>query len=360
MKRKLIPLIIILPLFTLFSSLEIYAQGGDPSLGGNKPAPAPAPTPKTTSARASRPTPSTPVITTLNVGEVRKGKLDPKNSGKNPDGSFFEEMIFNAKSEDWLNFHVEGDNPLLGLQILDHSGAEIAVARDPSGDFKIATPTGGLPSDGEYRVRVTGVLIGKSASPFTIKLDCLGLTVVAYVERFSKINSSYNDKDPASVQQTVAKLEELGRDNPSRSTAFELLSLIYLNPLNDIEKAAVAMEKAIKASGRALIEISFDSQWRRMEKLRSGNYAFEDARSGWLKIGPGYVTLTDAGNKTLATVNGIQIKELSKNLVDKHSMVTITADNARKPYIFAPKTMQSAEADLIINLIQNYVVGKAN
>jgi hypothetical protein len=358
MKRKLVPLIIILPLFTLFSSLEIYAQGGDPSLGGPKPAPAP--TPKTTSARASRPTPSTPAITTLSVGEERKGKLDPKNSGKNPDGSFFEEMIFNAKSEDWLTFHVEGDNPLLGLQILDHSGAEVAVAREPSGDFKIATPTGGLPADGEYRVRVTGVLIGKSATPFTIKVDYLGMTIVAYVERFAQIISKYNDKDPASVLETVAKLEELGRDNPSRSTAFERLGIIYLDPLNDVEKAAAAMERAIKASGIALIGISFDGQWRRMVKLRSGKYEFEDARSGWLKIGPGYVTLTDAGNKPLATVNGTQIKELSKNLVDKHSLVTITTDNVRKSYVFAPKTLQSAEADLIIKLIENYVVGKAN
>jgi hypothetical protein len=72
------------------------------------------------------------------------------------------------------------------------------------------------------------------------------------------------------------------------------------------------------------------------------------------------VTLTDAGNRSLLTVKGIQIKELSKNLVDKHSLVTIIIDNARKSYVFAPKSMQSAEADLIINLIENYVVGKAN
>jgi hypothetical protein len=359
MKRKLISLTIILPLLTLFSFLDVYAQGGDPKLDGNKPAPAP--TPKPTSARTSKPTtPSAPVITTLNVGEERKGRLDSKTSFKNADGSFYEEMIFNAKSEDWLSFHVEGDNPLLGLQILDNSKAEVPIAKDPSGDFRLNTPTKGLPANGQYAVRVTGVLIGKSPASFTINVNRLGLTSTAYNERFSDIYANYHEDNPASVEKTVNQLEELVKDNPSRSTAFELLGRIYLDVRKDVVKAQAAMEQAIKTRGVALIRVTFDSQWRRMVKLKPGNYDFEDGRSGWLKIGPGQVTLADLSNKALVNLSGLEIKELSKTLVSKQNMITITMDKNRKPYFLSPKSMQSAEADLIINLMQNYVVGKAN
>jgi hypothetical protein len=277
------------------------------------------------------------------------------------DGSFYEEMILTARSEDLLSIHIEGDNPSLGLQIFDKSNAdaEVPVAKDPSGDFKIATPTGGVPADGEYHIRVTGMLIGKNPLPFTIKVDRLGLTPIAYSERFSKIYSSYNNQDPASAQATVTQLEELTKDDSTRPTAFELLGMIYLDPLKDVEKADAALEQAIKAKGVALIKISFDSQWRRMAKLRSGEYSFEDARTGWVKIGPGHVTLTDAGNKPLATVSGAQIKEFAKSMVSAYSMVSITADNAKKPYVFMPKSTAVAETDLIIKLIQNHVLGKA-
>ncbi len=358
MKRQLISLTIILPLLSLFSTLEVYAQPGAPKLTGAEPAPTPKP--NKTSAKDTRspaPAPSNPKLA---LGEEKNGRLDPKSSDKNTDGSFYEEMILNAKSDDWLNFHVEGDNPLLGLQILDKNNAEVPIAKDPSGDFKINTPTGGVPADGEYRVRVTGVLIGKNASPFKINVIRLGLTVMAYVERFNQINSNFRESDPASVEETVTKLEELGRDDSSRSTAFELLGRIYLDIRQDIAKAEAAMEQAIKAKGVALIRISFDNQWRRMAKMKSGNYGFEDARSGWLKIGPGQITISDLSNKPLASLSGLQIKDLLKAPVAAYNMVSITADNTRKPYVFAPKTMQMAEADLIIRLIQNHVVGKIN
>ena len=361
MKRQLISLMIILPLLSVFFTLEVYAQGGTPKLTGTEPAPAPAPKPKAGPRDTRSPTPShTPVIHTLAFGEWRNGRLDPKTSDKNADGRHYEEMILNAKSEDWLTFHVEGDNPLLGVQILDKSNAEVPVAKDPSGDFKINTPTGGLPADGEYRVRVTGVLIGGTASPFKINVNRLGLTTTVYVERYQNIYSNYRKEDPVSVVETVAKLEALGRDNPSRSTAFELLGIIHLEVRRDIENAEAAMEKALKANGSAVFQISFDSQWRRMAKLRSGNFGFEESRSGWLKIGPGQLTITDLGGKTLGAMNGQQIKELSKNLVGAQAMVTITANNTRKPYVFATKTLAQPETDLVMRLIQNYVTGKAN
>jgi hypothetical protein len=361
MKRQLISLTIILPLLSLFSSLEVYAQGGAGELPVSKPAPAPATKPKAGARDTRSPSPShTPMIHTLAFGEERNGRLDPKTSDKNADGSYYEEMILNAKSEDWLTFHVEGNNPLLGLQILDKSKAEVPVAKDPSGDFKINTPTGGLPADGEYRVRVTGVLIGGSASPFKINVNRLGLTTTAYVDRYQNIYTNYRKEDPVSVVETVAKLEALGRDNPSRSSAFELLGIIHLEVRRDIENAEAAMERALKANGSAVFQISFDNQWRRMAKLRSGDLEFEESRLGWLKIGPGQLTITDLSGKTLGTMNGQQIEELSKTLVGALAQVTITPNNTRKPYVFATRTRAQAETDLVMRLIQNHVTGKTN
>jgi hypothetical protein len=363
MKRKLIILMMVLPLSIFFPSFEVAAQDPTGALPGTKPDPStskPAPKPTPAVARGSKPAPATKVVLALSMDEESRGSLDPRTSDKSEDGSVYEEMILTAKSEDSLSFHVEGDNPLLGLQILDKNKTEVPIAKDSSGDFKIATPTGGAPADGEYYVRVTCVLINKTPVRFKINVKRLGLTSIAYVERFNSINSNYHEDDPASVHTTVAQLEALAKADPSRSSAFERLGIIYLDPLRDVEKAQVAMEQAIKNKGVAVIRIAFDSQWRRLAKVKSGEYGFEDARWGWLKIRPGQVTLVDPVNKPLATVNGMQIKEFSKNLVSAYSLVTITADNPRKPFVFMPKSTASAETDLIMNLIQNHVVGKVN
>jgi len=354
MKRQLIFLMIILPLLSLFSTLEVYTQDGKGELRGGKPTPTPKPNNNKTGARDTRSPSHTPAIPILAFGEGKNGILDPKTSDKNADGSYYEEMILNAKSEDRLSFHVEGENPLLGLQILDKNKAEVPVAKDPSGDFIINTTTAGVPADGEYRVRVTGVLIGKSASPFKVSVNRLGLTTTTYVERFEQIKSDYRESDPASVEKTVAKLEELGKASPSHSTAFELLGRIYLEKYKDFGKAEVAMEQAIKARGVALIHIAFDNKWRQMAKSKSGNYDFEDSRQAWLKIGPGKITITDFNNKDVLVLSGQQIKGSSNAQV----AVSINCDNPRKMYFFAPITKQPAETDMVIRLIQNHVVGK--
>ncbi len=360
MKRQLISLMFILPLLGLFSNPEVYAQGGTGDLPGTKPTTTTKPAPTPASVRSSRTTPPTPVTPMLNVGEARNGRLDP--SDKRADGNLYEEMILlNAKSEDLLSFRIESANPALGLQIIDkNSAAEVPVVKDYSaGDFKISTGTGGVPADGDYRLRVTCSLDCKSAVPFTLKVNRLGLTSIAYVERFDKIYKDYKNSR-ASVEETVAKLEELGRDNPFRPTAFETLGIIHLEDRKDVGKAEEAMDLAIKANGAAVIQISFDSQWRRIAKLRSGGFGFEDARSGWLKITRGQITVSDLGGKVIGTLSGQQIKELSKTLVGAYAMVTITANNVRRPYVFATKSMQQAETDLVIKLIQDHVMGNSN
>jgi hypothetical protein len=357
MKRQLIPHIATLSVLVLFSSLsfEVCAQSGSGAL----PAVKPTPTPNPKGAKPARP--AAPVTPTLAVGQETKGRLDPKASEKGAAGSYFEEYLLNARSEDSLTFNLESQDSSLGLQILDKDKTEIAVAKDSStGAFKINTPTGSLPADGEYRVRVTGAVSGRNNIPFRLKVNRLGLTANAYNERFNKIYSNYRESDPASVEETLAKLEELGKDDGVRPTTFEMLGIIYLYGRKDFEKAERAMEQAIKLNGAAVVKITFDSQWRRMARLRSGNFGFEDARTGWVRIRPGQIELTDPSNKILATVKGPQIKEMSKIVTATNNLVTITGENARRPFVFAPGTMQQAEADLVIKLVQNYVMGKTN
>jgi hypothetical protein len=344
-----------LPLLSLGSSLVVYAQGGDPNLGGNKPAPTPGP-------KDSKLSPPAPSPHTLAFGVERKGKLDPKTSGKNASGSLYEEMILKAESEDSLSFRIKSNDPSLntslGLQIFGKNNAEVAVAKASPGEFKIATPTGGLPANGDYRVRVTCPADCRSAVPFTIKVDRLGLTATAYNERFSKIYEKYNEKDPASIEETAVKLERLAKEAPNYPTAFERLGIIYLESRNDIGKAEWAFAQAIKTGGVARFAITYDGKWRQMTKLRSGDTGFEDKRTGWLRIKAGALTLHDAKDKMLVTMTGQQVQELSKTLAITYSMVQITS-NTRKTYIIAPERMRQVDADLLVKLIQNHVTGKA-
>src|SRR5262245_58911544 len=170
MKRQFIPLVIILPVVSLFFSLKIYAQSGTGELPGAKPTPTPKPATRGPKTAAPAAPAAAPVSSTLTVGEERKGKLDPKSSDKSATGSLYEELILNARSEDLLTFSLETGNPTVALQILDKDNAEVTLARNHSGEFKINSQTGGLPDDGEYRVRVAGQPSGNTAVPFAVQV----------------------------------------------------------------------------------------------------------------------------------------------------------------------------------------------
>ncbi|MDQ3010450.1 MAG: hypothetical protein M3X11_07080 [Acidobacteriota bacterium] len=357
MKRQLlfrIAILLVAIFFAPFSGLfNIQAQGGDARL---KPDTKPKPTPKAES-KSSKPV--APVTPTLTFNQESKGRLDPRASEKAVGGALFEEFLLNAASSDLLTFQVQSEGAPLGLQILDKESNDVAVKKDAgTNEFKINTPTGAVPNDGEYRVRVTGQVSGKTAIPYSLKVNRLGLTANIYNERFSQTVINFRENDPASVDETLTKLEELVKDDSSKAGAFEMLGIIYLYNKQAFDKAEAAMQQAIKLNGAAVIKISYDSQWRRMAKLKSGKYGWEDERTGWLRIRPGQVALTDPTNKTLANLTGAQIKELSKILTATSNLVTITADNPRKPFIFAPGSGQQLEADLVIKLIQSYVMGR--
>ncbi len=363
MKRTLFyqnVVLLVLTLFLLFNASPlIYAQGRSGELPGAKPTPTPAPKVPAKVTRPSTPAATAPPVTpNLTFNQGLKGRLDPKNSEKAPNGNLFEEHILNAKSDDLLIIQIQSDNSTLAVQIFDKNKAEIPVVKDIApGTFRMATQTGGLPGDGEYRVRIAGASGAKNAVPYTLTVNRIGLLPGVYNDRFQKIVMNFRESDPASVDETVIKLEELGKDDAHKPSAFEYLGIIYLYNRQDFAKAANAMERAVKANGAAVIKISFDSQWRRMAKMRSGKFDWEDARGGWLRIRPGQLLLTDSGNKSLASLTGPQIKELSKIMTNTNNLVSITVEGRRLPFVFLPGTKEQAEADLVIKLLQTHVMG---
>ncbi|MGH9839169.1 MAG: hypothetical protein ACREEM_10325, partial [Blastocatellia bacterium] len=129
---------------------DAFAQGGDAKLTPNpKPTPSPKPAPKA----APKPAALAPATPALVYSQEVKDRFDQKSSGKLPGGGFYEEFILNARADDWLNFQLQGDDPDLAVQIVDKEKNEIPVARGGPNLFKINTQTGGLPAEGEYRLR---------------------------------------------------------------------------------------------------------------------------------------------------------------------------------------------------------------
>lgn len=341
---------------TISGQFNVYAQGGDAKL--NEPKPAPKGGAKTPPVKTPAPATAAPAVTpTLAFDQESKGRLDPRASEKDA-GNLVEEHILNAKSEDLLTFQIQSAETNLSLQIRDKDKNQIAVVKDTAtGDFKVNSPNGGLPADGEYRVRVVGTA-GKTAVPFSLKVVRVGLTPNVYNERFNQIILNYRESDPASVDETLAKLEELTKADSSKAGAFEFLGILYLYNKPDIVKAEQVMDQAIKLNGAAVVRITYDNQWRRMAKLRSGKFGWEDQRTGWLRIRPGQVDVTDPSNKTLATVSGSQIKEISKILTASSNLITVTGD--RRQFIFEPGSGKQEEADLVIKLVQTHVMKRTN
>ena len=339
-------------LFSPFSAnSKIYAQSGTGELPSTKPTP----TPKGGAKTAAKPV--APVTPTLAFDQEVKGKLDPRGSEKEG-GNLVEDHILNAKSEDLLIFQLQSAETNLNLQIRDKDKNEVAVVKDAAtGNFKISSANGGLPADGEYRVRVVGAT-SKTAIPFSLKVVRVGLTANVYNERFNQIVINFRESDPASVDETMAKLEDLTKADASKAGAFEFLGIISLYNKHDIAKAEQAMDQAIKLNGAAVVKITYDGQWRRMAKLRGGKFGWEDPRTGWLRIRPGQVELTDPSNKVLVTVVGAQIKELSKILTASSNLITVTGE--RRQFIFEPGSGKQEEADLVIKLVQTHVMKRTN
>jgi hypothetical protein len=364
MKRHLLSAFLGLPFLFLFSTLTVtpsaFAQGGSGHLPGVKPVPTPAPVSKTGTKGTRSSANVTPEIPAVTFNREISGRLDPKSSGKSPNSNlFYEDYTLNAKSSDQLIISVNSETPGIALQVFDKDKAEIAVVKDSStGNYRFSTSTGGLPADGEYKLRVTGSLMGNASIAFSLTVTHIGLIPEVYNERLQEISRNYRESDPNSVNETITRLDELTREDAGKPGAFELLGLILLYNRRDIANAGIAMEQALKTNGAAVVKITFDRQWRRMAKLKSGNFDWEEPRTGWLRIRPGEIALTDLVNKPMASLKGTQIREMAKIVTNTNHLIALTAVGVRRPFVFLPGSKDPAEADLVLKLIQNYVMGK--
>lgn len=331
------------------------AQGGSGELPGTKPTTAPKP------KAAAAPKEAAPVVTTVTLNEAIESRLDSRSSDKTANGHTFQQYTLTAKAQDQYSIKLETEDPNFIVQILDKDNAEVPLAKDAgSGIYSIKTATGGLPADGDYQVRVSGPVRARRAIPFTLTVNRLGLLSNIYNERFQSTIIKFRETDPASVDETLAKLEELAKDDDQKPGAFEFLGIIYLYNKGDLEKAEQAMEQAIKAKGAAVIRITHDRQWRKMVKAKNGDFNWQEPQTGWLRIRPGTLLISDFSNKTLASIEGVKVLELSKIVTASNNMVSVLSDGEKRPYIFLPGTKEVTEADLVIKLIQTHVMGKTN
>lgn len=324
------------------------AQGGSGELPGSKPAP-----------RPRREVAS--VITAITLDKSIESRLDPRTSDKIAAGNFFQEYDWKAaQANDLYSLKLQTEDPNIVVQIFDKENVEVPLSKDTSGNWSVKTNTGGLPADGDYIVRVSGRIGVRKAVPYTLTVARQGLLPAIYNERFQNIILKFRESDPASVDETLTRLDELAAEDDYKPSALEFIGIIQLYNKGDFEKAEKAMERAIKANGAAVLRIYHDKQWRSMIKGADGKLNFQETQTGWIRIRPGRLVISDYSNRTLATLENGKVTEVLKIESGDSSLVSVAADGAPTPYIFMPGTKQAAEADIVIRLIQKHVVGGAN
>ena len=375
-------LIICLALATLSLS-RVYARGaGDlPPVPKAKPKPAPKPTVPATSKSKSD-SKSDPKSATKNTAatatthnlqrepatiapvafsQLTEGNLDPQSSGRLSASSYYDEYTLKATSADLFTIQLQTAHPDLAVQVFDQNRAGLPILKDPrTGEFRLDTPGGTLPGDGEYHVRVIGSIAEAKAGPvpYTLKLNRTGLTEAGYQVRVQQIVSTFNAPATKNVDETIKALEQLTSEDPNRPQAYEYLGMVYLYDRHDLAKAVGLMGQAMKLGGAATFRVAYDTQWRRPVRRAGENFVFEDPRVSWLKLQPGQITLLDPtdAQRTVFSHSGKQIKEI--NRVGATPLIMVRAIGTRKPYFFGPSSKDQGEAEVIVNMIKDYVLQK--
>jgi hypothetical protein len=360
----------------LLFSLPVRAQeSGLPPLPKPKAKPTPSPktaaTPKPKSSANPKSTakesPLAPAnlrreparIPTITFNQVAEGNLDPKTSGRISQHSYYDEYALTATTADIFTIQLQTSAPQLAVQVFDRSQTGLPILKDPrTSEFRLDTAGGTLPADGEYRVRVLGAPIEAQSSPiaYTLKINRTGLTEAGYQARLQQIVTAFRSPGPKEVDEAITKLTELTQADPNRPPAYEMLGVLYLYHRNDVAKAVSSMEQSLKLGGSATFRVTHDSQWRRPVRKQGENFDWEEQRLSWLKIRPGQVTLIDVtdARRISFSLGSQQIKEIKLNAPSP--IFTITPAGPRsKPYFFSAGTRLRAEAEVIINMINDYV-----
>jgi len=324
------------------------AQGGSGELPGTKPAPRP---------RRE----GAPAISAITLDKSIESRLDPRTSDKIAAGNFFQEFDWPAARANHLySIKLQTEDPNIVVQVFDRENVEVPLSKDASGNWSVKTTTGGLPADGDYIVRVSGRIGVRKAVPYTLTFARQGLLPAIYNERFQNIILKFRESDPTSVDETLTKLDELAAEDDYKPGALEFIGIIQLYNKGDFEKAEKAMERAIKANGAAVLRIYHDKQWRGMIKSADGKFNFQEPQTGWIRIRPGRLVISDYSNRTLAAIENGKVTEVLKIESGDSSLVSVAAEGAPTPYIFMPGTKQAAEAEIVMRLIQKHVVAGSN
>ncbi|NOT62411.1 MAG: hypothetical protein HOP19_19565 [Acidobacteria bacterium] len=361
---------------------KTFAQGpGDLPVPGTKKKAPPAtakskttPKPKATSPVAT-PTPA-PVVReeprprtperkpaqqpALSFNQLVQAGLDERNSGRNKVGNYYNEYIFNGKSSDLFTLQFQADNPALSLLFYDATGGELMLTKDmQSGDYKLGTAGGTLPTDGEYRVRILNASEGKLATgSYSLKLVRAGMVEAAYLATLEKTARAFKAEDPANVEATAKQLEQLAADDPKRPGAFELLGVIYQYHKPNAEKAIHNYEQAIRLGGAAQFKINYDGTG--VAPKRKGELLeWRENKIAWLRLYDGRLLLADPtdASKILFSFNGVQMRSIER--ASSAPLITMQGLQ-RRNYYFAPLPSATAsdEANLIVRFIQTYVIKK--
>lgn len=349
------------------------AQGsGDlPPATKSKPKPTPVPKGKTS---APKPVPGTNVVAESKPSSLTRrpastpplvfnqpviASLEAQGTGRLATGHYYNEYVLTAKASDLLMIQFQPDSNPLSLRIYDQARAELPIVKDSmTGDYRFDTPTGTVPADGEYRVRVLNPADDKKAiGAYSLKVTRTGMTEAAYEARLQAISGRFKAGETASVDETIQQLDELIAEDANKPGAYELLGVLHLYYKNDSVKAVSQMEQAIKLGGAGMFKVSYDSQWRR-PKRTGGGFVWEDPRTAWLRVQDGKAVLADMSNPnlTISTLQGAQINKMERLPI---LPVIIVQTIPRLVVQFSPASKNGAEADLIIKLLQSYVSKKS-
>lgn len=352
------------------------AQGSGDLPPATKAKPKPTPTPKGKPS-TPKPTPGTPAGTNtaaeskpssltrrpastpaLVFNQPVVASLEAPGTGRLATGHFYNEYVLTAKASDLLLIQFQPDSPALSLRITDQARAELPIVKDSmTGDYRFDTPTGTVPADGEYRVRVLNTTDDKKAiGAYSLKITRTGMTEAAYDARLQLISGRFKAGETASVDETIKQLDELIAADANKPGAYELLGVMYLYYKNDSAKAVSQMEQAIKLGGAGMFKVSYDSQWRRPKRTGNG-FIWEDPKTAWLRVLDGKAVLADVSNpnQTISTLQGAQVSKLERLPI---APVVVVQTLQRLVIQFSPASKNGAEADLIIKLLQTYVTKK--
>ncbi len=375
MKRQQLYYIGLLISLCFFQAQQVLAQGGSGTLPPATKA-KPTPTPKG-KASTAKPGPNTATNTNtaaeskpssvnrrpssapaLAFNQAVNASLDAQSSGRIATGSYYNEYALTAKASDLLSIQFQPDNPSLVLRFYDAARSELPIVKDSmTGDYRFDTPTGTVPADGEYRVRVLNTSEDKKAvGAYTLKIIRSGMTEAAYEAQLQKIAGQFKGSDAANVDVAITQLDQLVAEDANKPGAYELLGVIYLNHKGDAAKAESNMEQAIKLGGAGMFKIAYDGQWRR-PKRTGQSFEWEDPKQAWLRIYEGKAIFADLSNppQNLFTLLAAQLRSIERMA---QAPVINVQGLARRNYQFSPASKQAAEADLMMKLLQSHVLRK--